>query len=270
MDAGEAEAGRLLQRGGEGAVEVGIRRLRDAPSNEIHRLVHEHTRRHALRVAFLPPAVGVGHAGEAVEAPGGAQRGGVGPRGVAVDAGEVDGAIRECGVEVGAGRKRVRAVGGGGPVVLIPPAPDDPRPNRTSGGERLETSDNVGLRGRPDEVGGERRHRKAHQVAVRVDQAGHNGCATQVVDGQIRMGAPHGVGCPDGSEMAVHDGKRLRLRTGIVYGVDAGVGHDKRLRRRGRGGKHGEDDKTAHRWRGDEADDTTPCCDGSNDVTDRG
>ena len=68
--------------------------------------------------------------------------------GVAVDAAEPDGTVRERLIEVGARRERAVAA----PVVLVPPSAGHPGACGQVLGKRDEPRDDVGLRGRPDQV----------------------------------------------------------------------------------------------------------------------
>ena len=150
VDAREAGARRLGRRPGQRLGPVGRRHRGHAVGDERLGGVDEDPGRAALRVACDRPAGRVGRGGGIRIDAGRAERGGVGPRGVPVDALEPDGPVGKGGVEIVPRREGPVAV----PVVLVPPAPEQPRTRRERPGEGDETLADLGAgtpcrRGRP-------------------------------------------------------------------------------------------------------------------------
>ena len=222
MDAGEASLGGLGERPRERLRVVRLVGLGNGVHHEFLCRVDEDARRPPLVVPDHGAALGRRGRGRVRVDAGGAERGRVRPGGVPVDAAEPDGPVGERGVEVLTRREGAVAA----PVVLVPPAAHDPRALRHVLGEGHQPLDDLGRRGGPHEVGLEERLAEAHEVGVRVDQAGDDRPPAEVEAGPVGIGPDHVLLGADGDEPAVLDGERLGHRRVLVDGVDEGVDGD--------------------------------------------
>ena len=112
-----------------------------------------------------------------------------------IDPADPDRSVREGSVQIGGGRERVRSVLGGVPVVLIPSASHNPSALRQRFGKRFETGYDLRFGCGTDQVSLEQACAEAHQVSMRVDQAGHDGPPVRVEALGIGVGREHvGVG----------------------------------------------------------------------------
>jgi len=108
-----------------------------------------------------------------------------------------DRAVREGGIEVGGGREVFF-----GPVVLVPAAADDPGVGGHGRGIGLQAFDDLRLARRTDEVGAQQGEAEVHQVAVRVDQAGHHHAVAGVVARRRREAGGEVIGTADRDDAA--------------------------------------------------------------------
>ena len=177
-----------------------------------------------FRIAIDAPAFGLPVAGEIALHR--AQRGRVGPTGVAVDALQPHRAIRERGVEIGRAREALFR-----PVVLVPSATDDPRTRRELYGVFAQARDDVGLVARADQVGADHRRTEATHVSVRIDQAGHDGRLAGIDAPGVRILLQQRSGLAQREQPALRVVRqRLHLRPCNIHRVDARGGDHRDIR----------------------------------------
>ena len=183
----DAERVVVRLRGADAVDAIGERRLRGDGEDELHRLLLQHARGAARRVALDAAAVGVGRrVGDA----GDLERAAVDPHAVVVAVRQRHGAVRHDGVELVAGGEAAREV-----------AHDQPPPStqsRSGCRRRVLADRRHGLLAPGDVVQVALRHAVAGRgrVAVGVDEAGQQHAALQVDLARRRAAVRHRLhGC---------------------------------------------------------------------------
>ena len=162
-DGGEAVGQQYLLRAGEGAVARDRRRRRHGALDQRPGGIDEDAARRAAGPLDPPARRGRRRGGDI----GFAHRHAVRPAGMAVDPLEPDRPVADGGVELGIGREAAEM-----PALLVPAAADDPARRRIGGGIGGDPLLRLGERVGVGKVELQRAHAEAHDMAVRVDQAG--------------------------------------------------------------------------------------------------
>ena len=170
-DGGEAVGKQYLLRGGERAVALSGERGGDGALQQRHGGVDEDPVRGIAGPLDPAAARRLRLGGD----PGLAHRHRVRPAGMAVDPLQPDRPVAHGGVEIGGGGEAAQA-----PALLVPAAADDPARGRVGGGIGADPRLRLGQRIGVAEIERERAHAEAHDMAVRVDQAGDEGAAAAV------------------------------------------------------------------------------------------
>ena len=176
-DAGQADAGHLLQGFGQRLFALRGRRLRYLVRDQLDGAVDEYTGRVAFSVTLDASAVGV--LGIVVDA-GQFHGRGVRPGRMAVDAAQQGRSIGDDRIELAGGRKAAEFPGD-----LVPAAAEHPGRVGMGCGKGLDSCKRIVEGGGSGQVGLQGHRTQAHDVAVCVDQSGQQGAALGVYDRRL-------------------------------------------------------------------------------------
>jgi hypothetical protein len=113
------------------------------------------------------------------------------------------------------------------PVVLVPPAPEDPAPRRHVARALDDAGDHRLVRRRSLERDVAQRLAEAEHVRVGIDHPRDDDAPPEIDDAGLRAAQGDRLARGAGEEEApVADGERLGHRARVVHGVDARVGDD--------------------------------------------
>ncbi|MNN12281.1 hypothetical protein D3C81_1252640 [compost metagenome] len=140
---------------------------------------------------------------------------------MAVDAVQVQRAIRECRIQVGDGRER-----GVVPAVLVPAGTQQPLARRQVLLERLQPRDHFGTAARTGKVRLRQCVTQVDQMRMRVDQARHHRGLARIDARCIGIELQHGLGAADIQQPAAVGipGQSTCHGLGGIAGTD-GIGH---------------------------------------------